>query len=116
MTSEITNEELDKLITNCVLYAKFISRYYVPIDTGNMRLPSYKYEHTEKDKWCVYFNTEGEHKIGTLDGIAPYVKWTNEKHCRTQGWFDDKMLPIFVRILGEELENKGMKIKKINKK
>ncbi len=116
MSLELTDEELETLISNCVLYAKFISSYVVPIDTGNMRWYSYKYEHSEKNKWCVYFNTEGEHKIGALDGIAPYVKWTNERPCRTQGWFDDKTIPLFVRILGEELENKGVKIQKIDKK
>jgi hypothetical protein len=36
-----------------------------------------------------------DHKEGKLDGIAPYAKWTNERACRVQGWFDNKTVATF---------------------
>ena len=99
----LTESELDKLIGDCVLYAKGKAQDTVPIDTGNMRIASFKIEHLGNCEWRVYFNMEGKHVKDSMDGIAPYVKWTNERPVRTQGWFDDTTVERFVEEFSRSL-------------
>ena len=100
----ITASEFDTIISRAMLKAKATSQDTVPIDTGNMRYASYKDEHLGVCKYRVYFNMQGKHKDGELDGIAPYVRYTNERPIRTQGWFDDKTVPTFVKEFANTLQ------------
>lgn len=102
----------DIQIYNWILRAISESQRVVPIDTGNMRYNSLKLEKISEDTYMVFFNQIGEHKPGELDGIAPYIPYTNEpwispkwkgKKNPNQGWFNEKFVPLFIRKLAEEL-------------
>jgi hypothetical protein len=114
----VSREELESAFANCVLEAKSRAQDTVPIDTGNMRLHAFKNRKTGYFSHRVYFDLGGEvqrwnkkkgefviqnrtHKEGKLDGIAPYAKWTNEKPCRVQGWFDNKTVQRFSEELAD---------------
>lgn len=115
----VSREELESAFANCVLEAKSRAQDTVPIDTGNMRLHAFKNRKTGYFSHRVYFDLGGQevtryykkqdrvvsftrdHKEGKLDGIAPYAKWTNEKRCRVQGWFDNKTVQRFSEELAD---------------
>jgi hypothetical protein len=113
----ISRDELEVYFTDCVLQAKGRAQDTVPIDTGNMRYHAFKNRKTGYFSHRVYFDLGGQevtryykkqdrvvsftrdHKEGKLDGIAPYAKWTNERPCRVQGWFDNKTVQTFTEEL-----------------
>lgn len=113
----LTQGELEVYFTNCVLQAKGRAQDTVPIDTGNMRYHAFKNKKTGYYSHRVYFDLGGQeitryykkqdrvvsyirdHKQGEMDGIAPYAKWTNERRCRVQGWFDNKTVQTFTEEL-----------------
>lgn len=112
----VSREELESAFTDCVLQAKAKAQDTVPIDTGNMRYHAFKNKKTGYFSHRVYFDLGGEvskfykkqdrvvsylreHEKGKLDGIAPYAKWTNERPCRVQGWFDNKTVETFTEEL-----------------
>ena len=108
----MTENEVDNLIGDCVLFAKAKAQDTVPIDTGNMRFASFKIEHLGTGEWRVYFHIDGEHVEGMMDGIAPYAKYTNERPVRTQGWFDNQTVRRFVEAFIEALRLKGIDVVK----
>lgn len=109
----VSRGELEAAFTNCVLFAKSKAQDTVPIDTGNMRYHAFKNRKTGYFSHRIYFDLGGQevtryykkqdqvvsftrdHKEGKMDGIAPYAKWTNERPCRVQGWFDNKTVERF---------------------
>lgn len=98
----VSQEQLESAFTDCVLYAKSKAQDTVPIDTGNMRYHAFKNRKTAELTHSVYFDLGDEtrkHANGKLDGIAPYAKWTNERRCRIQGWFDNKTVETFTEEL-----------------
>lgn len=115
----ITLSELENALTNCVLQAKAKAQDTVPIDTGNMRYAAFKHKKTGHYTHRVYFDLgasvirdkqTGEkvikqkkhvktYDVEKFDGIAPYAKWTNEKPCKVQGWFDNKTVQRFTEEL-----------------
>lgn len=108
-------QSLDYIMRQCMLHAKAKAQDTVPIDTGNMRYASFKVEALKDGEYRAYFNMEGKHTKGQMDGIAPYAKWTNERNCSVQGWFDDKTVERFMEAFEEALRLNGLEIVEIKR-
>ena len=61
--------------------ARFVQilRDLAPKDTGNLAYNAIRFEKTGEHSWKIYIHTEGKHASGTLDGIAPYQTYLNER-------------------------------------
>lgn len=73
-----------------ILVAYFVQvlRDLAPKRTGNLAYNAIRVERVSGGAYKIYVQTEGEHKAGALDGIAPYQKYLNEnpKSRHYQWW------------------------------
>lgn len=114
MTDEAFIQKLISDIQTAVLYAKAKAKEKdIPIDTGNLRYYAFRdkplgvKDALREYKHLIYFNQEGEHMVGYLDGIAPYTAAVNERVSRVQGWYDEKMVPHFAEWITQILRARG---------
>lgn len=67
--------------------ARFVQilRDLAPKDTGNLAFNAIRFEKTGERSWKIYIHTEGEHSPGSLDGIAPYQVYLNDRPTLPNG-------------------------------
>lgn len=101
-------ENFEKMCFNIVQNLRITS----PIDTGNLRYNSIKYEFVDNKTFKIYVDEE----------IAPYMPYTNEpwispkwngKQNPNEGWWDNKAYPSVVNtirdILGKRIVSERIK-------
>lgn len=82
----MTRNEVDA----AALFIKQCIQEVAPYDTGNLANNALRFERKSDREVVVYINTEGDHKQGALDGIAPYQRYLNElpKSVHYKWWED----------------------------
>lgn len=56
-----------------------------PYDTGNLALNAIRLERTAPNEYRIYVSVDGEHTPKSMDGIAPYMVYVNEKPTLGKG-------------------------------